>query len=45
MTSNFTNQKLTVVKKWLNDILGNKSNEHLDVLERVCTVLVTNKDL
>ncbi len=45
MTPNFTNQKLIVVKKWLSDILGDKSDEHLNILERVCTVLVTNKDL
>lgn len=42
---NVNEQKLNIAKKWLSSILGTKSEIHNSTLERICTVMLTNKDL
>ncbi len=39
------NQKLTIINKWIADVLGEKGIDHINILERLSTVMITNKDL
>lgn len=45
MNEYLTNPKSFILKKWIGQILGIKTNKHTDIIDRISHSLATQKDL